>query len=140
MPFAHVVLGGESFVARLKACRMRSGPWEHRSDSLSAAFRNLESEAAEDQTRRYEALCAHYGITPTRNNRGVAHENGSVEGPHGHLKRALEQALYCAAAATLPTSMNIAVLSMRSSVAPMLAAASCWRSSGPSNQTACRQP
>jgi len=35
----------------------------------------------------------HYGITPTRNNPGVAHENGSIESPHGHLKRALEDAL-----------------------------------------------
>lgn len=70
-------------------------PREHRSDSLSAAFRNLDADAgaAEDQTRRYEALCMHYGMTPTRNNRGVAHENGSVEGSHGHLKRALRQML-----------------------------------------------
>ena len=29
----------------------------------------------------------------SRNNRGRAHENGSVEGPHGHLKRAIEDAL-----------------------------------------------
>ena len=61
-------------------------PREHRSDSLSAAFRNLEPDAAADQTRRYEALCAHYGMQPTRNNRGVAHENGSIEASHGHLK------------------------------------------------------
>jgi hypothetical protein len=32
-------------------------------------------------------------MTPTRNNTGVAHENGSIESPHGHLKRVLEQAL-----------------------------------------------
>jgi hypothetical protein len=25
-------------------------------------------------------------MTPTRNNPGVAHENGSIESPHGHLK------------------------------------------------------
>jgi hypothetical protein len=96
--FAHVVLGGESFVALAEGLQnalwtLGGAPLEHRSDSLSAAFRNLEPEAAEDQTRRYEGLCAHYGMTPTRNNRGVAHENGSVEGPHGHLKRALGQAL-----------------------------------------------
>ena len=47
----------------------------------------------QDQTRRYEALCAHYGMEPTRNNRGVAHENGSIESPHGHLKQAVEDAL-----------------------------------------------
>jgi hypothetical protein len=34
-----------------------------------------------------------YGIEPTRNNRGLAHENGSIESPHGHLKQAIEDAL-----------------------------------------------
>jgi hypothetical protein len=32
-------------------------------------------------------------MTPSRNNPGVAHENGSIEGPHGHLKQALGDAL-----------------------------------------------
>jgi hypothetical protein len=32
-------------------------------------------------------------MTPTRNNLGKSHENGSIESPHGHLKRRLEQAL-----------------------------------------------
>jgi hypothetical protein len=68
-------------------------PLQHRSDSLSAAFRNLDADAQQDQTHRYEALCAHYGMEPTRNNRGVAHENGSIESPHGHLKQAIEDAL-----------------------------------------------
>lgn len=77
---------------------MRCGPWggapyEHRSDSLSAAFCNLDSDAREDLTRRYDALCLHYAMEPTRNNRGVAHENGSIEGPHGHLKNAVEDAV-----------------------------------------------
>ena len=44
-------------------------------------------------TGRYEALCGHYGMEATRNNRGVAHENGSIEGPHGHLKRAIADAI-----------------------------------------------
>jgi hypothetical protein len=55
-------------------------------------FRNLDDDARQDQTRRYEALCAHYGMEPTRNNRGVAHENGSIESSHGHLKQAIEDA------------------------------------------------
>ena len=81
-----------------RGCRMRCGRSaarrrEHRSDSLSAAFRNLDDDARQDQTRRYEALCAHYRMEPTRNNRGVAHENGSIESPHGHLKQAIEDAL-----------------------------------------------
>ena len=41
-------------------------------------------------TRRYART---YGMAPTRNNRGESHENGAVEGPHGHLKRALADAL-----------------------------------------------
>lgn len=95
---AHVVLGGESFVALAEGLQnalwlLGGAPHEHRSDSLSAAFRNLDRNAREDLTRRYEELCAHYGMQPTRNNRGVAHENGSIEGPHGHLKRTIEDAL-----------------------------------------------
>ena len=95
---AHVVLGGESFVALAVGLQdalwaLGGVPREHRSDSLSAAFRNLDRQAAEDLTRRYEQLCAHYGMTPTRNNRGLAHENGAIEGPHGHLKRAINDAL-----------------------------------------------
>jgi hypothetical protein len=42
---------------------------------------------------RYDALVAHYGMAPTRNNRGVAHENGSIESAHGHLKKAVADAL-----------------------------------------------
>lgn len=95
---AHVVLGGESFVALAEGLQnalwsLGGVPADHRSDSLSAAFRNLERDAAEDATRRYEELCAHYGMVASRNNRGVAHENGSIESPHGHLKRAIEDAL-----------------------------------------------
>src|ERR1700722_13402501 len=67
-------------------------PAEHRSDSLSAAFRNLDDDARVDQTRRYKALCAHYEMTRTRNNTGVAHENGAIESQHGHLKRGVAQA------------------------------------------------
>ena len=95
---AHVILGGESFVALAEGLQnalwaLGGVPREHRSDSLSAAFRNLDLDAAEDLTRRYEALCADYGMEPTRNNRGVAHENGSIESPHGHFKSAIEDAL-----------------------------------------------
>ena len=96
--YAHVVLGGESFVALAEGLQnalwsLGGAPSEHRSDSLSAAFRNLESGTEDDLTLRYDALCAHYGMTPTRNNRGVAHENGAIEGPHAHLKAAINDAL-----------------------------------------------
>ena len=95
---AHVILGGESYVALAEGLQnalwaLGGAPHEHRSDSLSAAFRNLDHDAREDLTRRYDALCRHYGMEPTRNNRGVAHENGSIEAPHGHLKKAVADAL-----------------------------------------------
>jgi hypothetical protein len=68
-------------------------PLQHRSDSLSAAYHNLDKTAQDDLTERYEDLMRHYGMTPTRNNTGAAHENGSIESSHGHLKRALQDAL-----------------------------------------------
>jgi hypothetical protein len=50
---AHVVLGGESFVALAEGLQdalwaLGGGPEQHRSDSLSAAFCNLDREAQED--------------------------------------------------------------------------------------------
>jgi hypothetical protein len=45
-------------------------------------------------TRLYDELCDHYRLQPTRNNTGIAHENGSIESPHGHLKNRIEQAVY----------------------------------------------
>jgi len=95
---AHVVLGGESFVALAEGLQnalwaLGRVPEQHRSDSLSAAFRNVDRVTQEDLTRRYEELCAHYGMMPTRNNLGVAHENGSIESSHGHLKKVLTDEL-----------------------------------------------
>ena len=95
---AHVILGGESYVALAEGLQnalwaLGGAPLEHRSDSLSAAFRNLDRAARDDLTRRYDDLCTHYRMTPTRNNRGIAHENGSIESPHGHLKKGLGDAL-----------------------------------------------
>jgi hypothetical protein len=66
-------------------------PREHRTDRLSAAYRNLSSQ--EDGAARYAEFCSHYGMEPTRNNAGVSHENGSVEAVHGHLKGGLAEAL-----------------------------------------------
>lgn len=95
---AHVILGGESYVALAEGLQnalwaLGGVPEQHRTDSLSAAFRNLDRKAQEDLTRRYEALVAHYGMEPTRNNPGVAHENGAVESAHGHLKKAVADSL-----------------------------------------------
>jgi transposase InsO family protein len=91
-----VVLGGESFqslAAGLQEALWMAGgvPEEHRTDSLSAAFNNLAER--EELTKRYHALCEHYGLRPTRNNTGVSHENGAIEARQGSLKKGLDQAL-----------------------------------------------
>ena len=89
-----VVLGGESYAALAeglqRALRQAGGsPREHRTDSLSAAFSNLQNT----WSGAYEQLCKHYRIRPTRNNPGQAHENGAIECANGSFKRRLSQAL-----------------------------------------------
>ncbi len=106
--YVRVVRGSESFAALaegLQNALSRSGgsPKIHRTDSLSAAYRNEKRRTREDLTRRYEEMRAHYGMEPTRNNRGVAHENGAVEGSHGHFKRRLHQALLLRGSADFET-------------------------------------
>jgi len=93
-----VIHGGESFVALSEALQNALDscggvPAEHRTDSLSACYRNRDGSYAADFTSRYRELCALLGLHATRNNRGVAHENGAIEGPHRHWKRRLEQQL-----------------------------------------------
>ena len=95
---ASVVEGGESFTA-LSAGMQRAlwelggSPEEHRTDSLSAAFKNLQDLEKREWTARYADLCAHYRMRPSRNNPGESHENGSIESRQGSLKTALRQAL-----------------------------------------------
>jgi hypothetical protein len=94
--YVEVVLGGESFAAlssgvQNAAWMMGGVPEEHRTDSLAAAFKNKTEH--ELLTRRYAALCVHYGMRPSRNNLGVSHENGSIEARQKTLKRTMEQAL-----------------------------------------------
>src|SRR5579859_488026 len=68
-------------------------PEQHRTDHLSAAVRQLRGSEKEDWTTRYQALMTHYGMQPTWNNQGVAHENGDVEQAHHRFKEAMDQAL-----------------------------------------------
>ena len=96
--YVKVIQGGESYTALTEGLqealwRLGGAPWEHRTDSLSAAFKNVTQDAKEDITQRYAQFCEHYGMRATRNNPGVSHENGSIESPHGHLKRRIRQAL-----------------------------------------------
>lgn len=59
----------------------------HRTDNLSAATKKLGSSRA--FTERWQAFLAHYQVTPSRNNPGQSHENGSVEKSHDTFKNAV---------------------------------------------------
>ena len=96
-----VPFGSRSPRKRGPYCAPLHIPGEHRTDSLSAAYRNLDAEAAKDVTRRYDGFCAHYGMLASRCNPGEAHENGAVESHNRHLKAALDQALNVLALARL---------------------------------------
>lgn len=94
--YVQIILGGESYSALAdglqSALTLAGGsPIEHRTDSLSAAFINSAEE--ETLTKAYNALCDHYNLKATRNNRGVSHENGAIECAHGSFKRRLDQSL-----------------------------------------------
>jgi len=96
--YVRVIESGESFIALSSSLndalhRLGGVPHTHRTDSLSAAYKNLNKDEAEDSTKRYQEFCEHYGMKPTRNNRGVSHENGAIESPHGHLKVRIGQQL-----------------------------------------------
>ncbi len=68
-------------------------PEKLRTDSLSAAFKNLSKKESEDLTQRFQAVVDHYEIEATRINKGKSHENGAIESPHGHVKTYLRQSL-----------------------------------------------
>lgn len=96
--YVSVVLGGESFSALAEGLQNAlwascGTPETHRTDSLSAAYKNCSDKAKEAFTKAYTELCSHYQMEPTRNNKGVSHENGSIETSHGDLKNRIAQAL-----------------------------------------------
>ncbi len=94
--FAMIVQGGESYAALSEGLQnalttLGGVPEEHRTDSLSAAYNNHHDK--QDFTEHYQKLCENYGMKPTRNNLGIAHENGAIETVHGALKHRIDQAI-----------------------------------------------
>jgi hypothetical protein len=55
-----------------------------RTDILSAAFKKYSEETL--LIERYQKLCLYDKVIAARNNKGVAHENGTIELAHGYLK------------------------------------------------------
>ena len=88
----------ESFEALsegLEHCLWQIGgvPEWHRTDNLTAAVRDLDREGRHEFTQNYRALLAHYGMQPSANTAGQAHQNGDVEQSHFRFKQAVDQAL-----------------------------------------------
>jgi hypothetical protein len=85
----------EALAEGLEACLWQLGgvPQLHRTDNLSAAVQAIAPSGQRTWTDRYLALVTHYGMAPTANTPGEAHENGDVEQAHFRLKEALDQAL-----------------------------------------------
>jgi hypothetical protein len=96
--YAYIILGGESYSAlsagfQNALLELGGVPQTHRTDSLSAAYRNISKSAQDDFTKAYEDLCKYYNTEATRNNKGIKHENGSIESSHRHLKDKIDQKL-----------------------------------------------
>jgi hypothetical protein len=85
----------EALAEGLEACLWQLGgvPQQHRTDNLSAAVHLLDADGRKDFTTRYTALMGHYGMQPTTNTPGEAHQNGDVEQAHYRFKQAVDQAL-----------------------------------------------
>lgn len=85
----------EALAEGLEFCFWQLGgvPLQHRTDNLSAAVLAIESDRSRRWTERYLGLMNHYGMTPTTNTPGEAHENGDVEQAHFRFKEAVDQAL-----------------------------------------------
>lgn len=85
----------EALVEGIEQCLWRLGgvPQRHRTDHLSAAISPLDADGHALAKERYAAVLRHYGMEPTTNTLGVAHENGDVEQAHRRFKEAVDQAL-----------------------------------------------
>ena len=72
---------------------MGAAPTIHRSDNLSAATHELIRTRGRSFTERYLELLSHYGMKPSKNHPGNAHENGDVEQAHYRFRSAVDQRL-----------------------------------------------
>jgi hypothetical protein len=64
---------------------------EHRTDNLSAASKRVGNKRT--ITNNWKEFMNHYQVTPSRNNPGESHENGSIEKSHDLLKNDIRQQL-----------------------------------------------
>ena len=73
--------------------RLGAVPPVHRTDNLSAATHELILSRGRGFTARYMELLNYYGMKPSKNFPGNAHENGDVEQSHFRFRDAVDQRL-----------------------------------------------
>lgn len=85
----------ESLAEGLEAGLWQIGgaPQWHRTDSLTAAVRDLDRDGRHEFTANYRGLLNHYGMQPSANTAGCANQNGDVEQSHFRFRTAVDQAL-----------------------------------------------
>jgi transposase len=85
----------ESLAEGMESCLWQIGgvTERHRTDNLSAAVRDLDSDGHHEFTKNYLTLLAHYGMQASANTAGCANQNGDVEQSHFRFKTAVDQAL-----------------------------------------------
>lgn len=102
LPFSnweHVTIGySESFESLSEGLQealwsLGGVPAVHRTDNLSAATHELIQTRGRGFTARYLELLGHYGMKPSKNQPGQAHENGDVEQSHFRFRNAVDQRL-----------------------------------------------
>lgn len=85
---------------RLPAPGMQSALWEmggvpkqHQTDQSSTATHSRGNGKGREFNGRYLGLCVYYGMDARVIGVAEPEQNGDVESAHGHLKRAIDQAL-----------------------------------------------
>src|ERR1035437_3341177 len=85
-----VIVGGQPLEHRLYHFALAFSGFEHAEIVLGGESYAALANGLENALR---LLGVHFGMVPTRDNRGVAHENGAIESRHGHFKTRIAQAL-----------------------------------------------
>ena len=90
------ICGSESFEALQSGLQnalwvLGRVPEEHRTDNLTAA--TFKGRSRREFNEAYLGLVRHYGMRPSRNHPGEAHQNGDVEQSHWRVKERVDQTL-----------------------------------------------
>ena len=104
------ILAGEGVAKRSVGARRAPSREQHRSDSLSAAFRNLGADAKEVLTTLYEAFCPLRHDTHPQQFRRQPRERFDREHPRGPQERACRRSVAARLASIASTDNEVGLL------------------------------